>query len=158
MKKPVAFLKVAQQEGFQPHDILPAFAHVEEQLRSVGYEDGHIFYIYRTPQRKLAASQEEAEAGVEGEAPPQERSRILVTFACPDDAFVFAQRNHLRPVPRLLPMTLDELLATFLQHAAIRSLIFSEEHATRSPDTHIPTVLHIDRRELLALLRGKTSE
>jgi len=135
------FLILAQQEGYVPKSARVAFHTIRAKLESVGYLASHTFYVYRTG-KKLG-----------GGAGGAESSRRLLVFSSPDDALAFAQRNRLRPTPRLVPLNLAQLLAVLVKHASIRKIIFTEEDAAIAPDTQIPTVLCLNRSELLDMLK-----
>lgn len=146
MQRLIAFLNIARKEGFNVQAAQAAFHTMESRLREAGYHDATTFYIYRTAPRMHG----EGAGGAQ-----KEPSRLLLAFSSPDAALAFAQHHRLKPIPRLLPVTLEHLLIVLVQQAAIQAVIFTEESAPVSPDTHIPTVLRLGRLELLDMLKGK---
>lgn len=143
------FVERAQQQGYHEVAAYAAFTAICARLSHQGYPpEKRAFYVYRT----AGAGRGGGDIGGIEEPPP--RPRLLVAFATPDAALAFAQHNRLRPVPRVVPMHLAQLLAALLQHPTIQALIFSDEQASRAPDTHIPTIIHLSRAELLDILKG----
>ncbi|NJN66545.1 MAG: hypothetical protein HC884_07435 [Chloroflexaceae bacterium] len=151
MDQRAVFLQLARQEGFYPDAALAAFNTIEASLNHAGYGQQATFYVYRMVRHEGTEAEAREAGGLE-----HEPTRLLLVFSSPDAALAFAQQHQLRPTPRLLSLNLAQLLATLVQRPAIKALIFSEEHAAVSPETRIPTVFHLERQELLVMLKGTT--
>lgn len=151
MQHGTAFVKLAEQHGFGAQAARATLTTMQARLVEAGYRASTTFYIYRTaPRTEIAGS----EPGDTAPAAHTERPRYLLAFASPDDALAFAQHHRIKPVPRLMPASLSQLLIALLQQPAIQALLFASEHAPVSPLTHIPTALRLDRTELEELLKG----
>jgi hypothetical protein len=144
MDNVTTFLEVAQQEGFQSRAAIKVFGTITIRMARSGCAADATFYVYRTSQTPGGEKK-----GFGGTVRP----RWVLVFFSPDSALVFAQRHHVRPTPRLISMNLAQLLAILVKQDSIQALIFTEEGATISPDTHLPTILRLDRSELLDQLR-----
>jgi hypothetical protein len=154
MSSIVPFLECAHKEGFSATTARRTYRTIQLKLERVGYAAQTTFYIYRTGHKPEGSEFESESESESGAGSSSKRPRWLLVFSSPDDALAFAQRKHLKPTPRLLPVQLVQLLMAMLQHPAINALIFTEEYATVSPETHIPTLLHLNRTELIDMLKG----
>ncbi len=155
------FLTRAQHQGFSAYAARNAYYTIEARLEGAGYPGTTTYYIYRIVQPKDQAKPGSVEPGEQPHEPSTNASetesgtnRLLLVFSSPDSALAFAQHQRLRPTPRVLSVNLVHLLIALMQHATIRALIFTEETAAISPETRIPTVFHLDREELLDMLKG----
>jgi hypothetical protein len=155
------FLHKARHQGFSTYAARNAYYTIEARLEGAGYPGTTTFYIYRIVQPKDQAERKDdpQDAGKQeshnaASDHAHEPNRLLLVFSSPDSALAFAQHQRLRPTPRVLSVRLAHLLIALMQHPTIRALIFTEETAAISPETRIPTMFHLDREELLDMLKG----
>jgi hypothetical protein len=144
------FIGVAQQQGCSPHTAQAIFESIIQQLhtRSVQGIDSLTatlrppsFYVYRT-----------GGSGVSGNG-KSGRPRLLLAFPSADAALAFAQHNRLGPTPRLLGMSIAQLLATLVQRATIEAILFADEPLETLLAGQLPSGLRIERTTLLEMLR-----
>jgi hypothetical protein len=140
------FLLVAQQQGFSAPRARVALQAAQRHLADRGYAQRRHFYIYRT-------SPQGAVGGASGERP-----RRVLAFATADTALAFAQHNHLRPTPRLLRTSLDQLLAVLVQRPTIQTVLFvAEPLHIRTPGT-LPAGFSLERAAIVHMLEELETE
>jgi hypothetical protein len=135
------FIGVAQQHGFSATAATVALERICEQVPGSFAASGR-FYLYRTAGGGMG--------GGAGERAPV-RKRILLAFTSADDALGFAQHYGLGTAPRLLTLSLPQLLAVLIQRPSIRAVLIAAEHERLQPDG-LPAGLRIERETLLAQL------
>jgi hypothetical protein len=113
---------------------------MEEQVP--GASAGGRFYLYRTAGGGMGGGAGEHASG---------RERIVLAFPSADDALGFAQHYGLGAAPRLLTLSLPQLLAVLIQRPSIRAVLIAAEHECLQPDG-LPPGLRIERATLLAEL------
>lgn len=134
------FVGVAQQQGYSPAAALDVLERLGAQLRERDETEPTTFFIYRIGAGSGAGG------GTSG------RPRTLLAFRSADAALVFAQRSGLGISPRLLSLSLAQLLTVMLQSAAIGTVVFADEiDATLGANT-LPPGLRLERSTLLELL------
>ena len=144
MSHATLFIGIAQQQGFSAGAARSALATVVEMLLKRGSNVPTSFFIYRA-----GASEAEPSGGAgSGSA----RLRKLMAFRSADTALVFAQRVGLGAAPRLLSLSLAQLLAVLIQRPTIGKLIFADEIDATLGSSSLPPGLHLERSALLALL------
>lgn len=145
------FIGVAQQHGCSPHAARAVLDAITQQLRVrrlqvAGFQSStfHLtpFYVYRT-----------GGSGVGGDSGGSGRPRLLMAFPSADSALAFAQHNQLGTTPRLLSMSVPQLLATLVQRASISAILFVDEPAEAPPGGHLPPGLRLERITLLEMLK-----
>lgn len=141
------FIAVAQHAGFTPSAAHRALTLVNEQLYTHGYSGDPSFYIYRVGQSEPAG----------GRHPSQERPRMLLAFPSADSALTFAQRNHLGQTPRLVYLSVAQLLAIILQRPSIHALIFVDELAETPPFGTLPQGFRLNRAVIVDILHATKS-
>jgi hypothetical protein len=133
------FIGVAQQYGFGAEAAQEALNRIRAQLQ---HHAGERFYLYRTGGGGVGAGSPEA---------PPPRTRTLLAFRSADAALAFAQHYGLGAAPRLLTLSLPQLLAVLVQRPTINALLITtdqEQGATNG----LPDGLRIERETLLAQL------
>jgi hypothetical protein len=135
------FIGVAQQHGFPAAAAQAALEQVTALVREQGTLTTH-FYLYRTAGGALGGT-----AG----APPPARPRTLLAFTSADAALAFAQHHGLGLAPRLLVVTLPQLLAVLIQRPTISSLLIATKQARTAADG-LPEGIRMTRDTLLAQL------
>lgn len=149
MRDMTIFIELIHQQGYRPEAAQAAISTLEVSLHDYGYSTTTAFYIYRTGNMH----------GGTGEGKSGERPRSLLAFPAADTALAFAQHNNLGKAPRLLRVTVPQLLAVMVQRPAIQALIFVDESADFPPRGQLPSGLRIDRELLLNMLeRGMSHE
>lgn len=143
------FYDVVRQSGLNAEAASLAFERVHSWLLERGHAAQSRYYIYRTGKRGLGADTPQAAAEAASARP-----RTVLAFANADTALGFAQRHNLRPTPRLLRMSLAQLLAVQVQRPLIMRLIFVDEPLTIATTTHLPTGMVLNRERLLHMLKG----
>lgn len=138
-----SFIGTAQHHGFSSQIARTALDSVSSRLSELGYAADAAFYVYRIGGNTTGAS------GGSG------RPRLLLAFASADSALAFAQRNSLGATPRLLRMSIAQLLAILLQRPSIGALLFVTELAEVPPGRQLPPGFHLDRMVLLDMLQGR---
>jgi hypothetical protein len=142
MSHDTLFIGVAQQQGYDATAAQFVLQQMTERLRERGGPVPTSFFIYRT-----GASNGEGAGG--GSA----RTRTLLAFRSADAALVFAQRSGLARSPRLLSLSLPQLLAVLVQRPTIGTLIMADEiDATLGANT-LPPGMRLERIALLELLQ-----
>lgn len=141
-------ISVAQQQGYAAQAAHAALAAVAGQLRArlahrwEGSAETPSFYIYRTGGGNGGAAAEQTS-----------RPRQVLAFASADTAVAFAQRHGLGMRPRLVRMSLAQLLAALLQRPTIGAIRFvAEPDDDDLPETALPPGVHIERTALIQLL------
>lgn len=135
------FIGVAQQHGFSAAAAHEALAHICAQLQQRGI-DGSRFYLYRTAGGGVGAG---------GSETASTRARTLLAFSSADAALAFAQHYGLGASPRLLTLSLPQLLAVMVQRPTIQALLIATEQ-DRATTTGLPDGVRIEREVLLAQL------
>lgn len=136
------FTQVAQQHGFTAHMARTTLDMTGARLRGRGHAAHGYFYIYRT-----------GGSGVGGDGRGH-RPRAVLAFANADSALAFVQRNELGPPPRLMRVSIAQLLAIMIQRATIDAVIFVDEPVDGFMRNRLPAGLRIDRVMLLTMLKG----
>lgn len=135
------FAKLAQQQGFSAESASLALAAVEARLAERGTH-ARRFYIYR-----IAGGG----AGVGSASDRMARPRLLLAFPSADAALGFAQRSGLPPAPRLIALSLAQLLAAMIQRPALGALLLADDR-DEPMARGLPDGLRFERDALLALL------
>jgi hypothetical protein len=133
---------VARQYGLRAAQVPGALATIAHQLRERGHHSALEFYLYRST------------GSGTGSSDARERARLVLAFATADTALAFAQHNRLRPTPRLLRTSLEQLLALQIQRPTIGTLLFADEPLAITSAGKLPAGLHIERAAFLQLLEG----
>lgn len=143
MQDTTIFTTIAQQHGFTAQVAQAALGTTTRMLRDRGHTArDNFFYIYRTGKRSGGTDRGSSE-----------RTRVVLAFATPDTALAFAQQNHLTPTPRLLRLSLAQLLATLVQRPTIGALLFADEPIELVAG-YLPAGLRLERGVLLNMLTG----
>jgi hypothetical protein len=147
MSHATLFIGVAQQQGYSAEAAQAALTQTVERLRERGDPVPTSFFIYR--------------AGVgagEGSGSSTARPRTLLAFRSADTALVFAQRSGLARSPRLLSLSLPQLLAVLVQRPTIGTLVLADEiDATLGANT-LPPGFRLERSALIELLQKGTPD
>jgi hypothetical protein len=143
MQKQGMLASVARQHGLRAAQAPEALDTAVRQLRERGHRGSLEFYLYRS-----------TGSGV-GSGDTSERARLVLAFATADTALAFAQHNRLRPTPRLLRASLEQLLALLLQRSTIGTLLFADEPLEMAAAGGLPVGLRIERAAFLQLLEGE---
>ncbi|NJP04940.1 MAG: hypothetical protein HC837_04580 [Chloroflexaceae bacterium] len=142
MQESNIFIEIAQQQGFHGQQAHETLKTIGQQLHTCAISIQSPFYIFRTG------------GGGTGQGGQANRPRLLLAFPSADDALAFAQHQNLRPTPRLLRVSVHQLLAILLQRPAITALILVDEHANMSQIGKYPHGYRLERTELLTMLKG----
>lgn len=149
MPDSLLFVDVARQHGYSVVAAQAALAAVHARL-SEGGVSARRLYIFRT-----------GDGGVGGaDASPGEatgRPRLLLAFQSADTALAFAQGGGLGASPRLVTLSISQLLAAMVQRPAISALLVADEDDTPARPGHLPPGTRIERAALIELLAGVTS-
>jgi hypothetical protein len=103
-----------------------------------------LFYVFKTGERV-------GPEGAGGRASPG-RPRTIIAFPSGDAALSFAQRNSIRPTPRLQRLDLLQVLAALLRQPPGAAVIFVTESADAVGPGRLPPGLRLDRVALAAAL------
>ncbi len=141
MPDTLIFIGVAQQYGFRAEAAHAALKHIREQLQDHAVGASR-FYLFRTAGGGVGAGTTEA---------TPTRMRTLLAFVSADAALAFAQQYGLSAAPRLLTLSLPQLLAVLVQRPTIKALLIATEHDGVSADG-LPDGVRIERATLLAQL------
>lgn len=142
------FIEVARQHGYSAEAAGAAIAAVRARLDEAGVRSRQL-YIFRAGDGGVGAGE-----GGQGEAPS--RQRRLLAFQSPDAALAFAQSAGLGAAPRLVGLTLGQVLAAMIQRPAIDALHVADEDFAPTPPGTLPPGTRIERVALLELLAGVT--
>jgi hypothetical protein len=145
MSHSTLFIGVAQQQGFSAGAASSALAAVVDMLLERGGPVPASFFIYRV-------GTGEADVTSGGAGGGSGRVRTLLAFRSADSALVFSQRVGLGAAPRLLSLSLAQLLAVLIQRPTIGTLIFADEIDATLGSSSLPPGLRLERSALLALL------
>jgi hypothetical protein len=141
-----SFIEIARQHGFaleQAHNVLGM---VRTWLHARGHSPtATSFYIYR--------AERSASAGTASTA--GNRLRLVLAFATADSAFSFVQRSKLPGTPRLLRVSLSQLLAVMVHRSDIGTVLIADEPMELLPGTHLPAGLRLERAKVLDKLKGE---
>lgn len=144
MPDSLLFIGVARNAGYDPTSAAAALAAVRARLNDAEIMTRR-FYIYRTGDSSSEP----------GSTPPakQTRPRLLLAFPSPDAALAFAQQRQFANSPRLMSLSLGQLLAALIQRPTIIALLVANE---TNPDLEggLPTGVRIERAALIELLAG----
>lgn len=140
MRDAALFIEVAAQLGYPAEAAGLALEWAAGLLAARGLTRGR-YYIFRSGGGAGGGS------GGGGERP-----RLLLAFPSADAALSFAQRQRLGAAPRLLALSLAQILAALAQRPAIGAALFADE-AEPAPGG-LPAGLRIGRAELLGRLGG----
>jgi len=135
------FIGMAQQYGFSAEAAHEALAGIRAQLADRAIS-GTRFYLYRTAGGGVGAGDTET---------TPVRTRILLAFGSADAALAFAQHYRLGVAPRLLTLSLPQLLAVLVQRPTISALLIATEQ-DRLGAQGLPEGVRIERTVLLARL------
>lgn len=153
MNDTALFIGIAERHGFSPQAARATFDNVTQRLHVRRFQTAGLhpttfklssFYIFRSGG---------GSGGGSGETGG--RQRLLLAFPSADAALSFAQRNGLGPAPRLVRMTVAQLLATLMQRPVISALIFADEFTDMPHERALPPGLRLERSALLDLLKGE---
>lgn len=133
------FYEAAQQQGISSATADRILAHYRETIGPGS------FYVYRIESPK-------PDGGTS--AAPSQRKRTLLVFRTGDDALSFAQRNRLGPTPRLLRISLANVLATLLQRPSLEAVLFITSVEDHIKPGQFPDGVRIERSHLLAALQA----
>lgn len=141
-----SFIEIARQHGFgleQAHNVLGM---VRAWLQARGHPPtAASFYIYR--------AERSAPGGASGTA--GQRLRLVLAFATADSAFSFVQRSKLAGMPRLMRVSVSQLLAVMVQRSDIGAVLIADEPMEMLPATHLPAGLRLERTRVLEKLKGE---
>lgn len=147
MSDSLLFVGVARRHGYSVAAAQAALAAVRARL-SEGGVVARRFYIFRT-----------GAGGVGGEPAPGEstgRQRLLLAFQSADAALAFAQGAGFGASPRLVTLTIGQLLAAMVQRPAIAALLVAHEGDAPARPGQLPPGTRIERAALIELLAGVT--
>ncbi|MFV9503484.1 MAG: hypothetical protein AB4911_02845 [Oscillochloridaceae bacterium umkhey_bin13] len=147
MPDSLIFIGVARSQGYPPEAAVAALAAVRARLAEAQITTRR-FYIYRTGDGGVGS------AGATSQS--SGRPRLLLAFQSPDDALAFAQATGLGSSPRLVPLSLGQILAAIIQRPAIVALLIAESTLTPLIGG-LPPGLRIERAALIELLAGVIS-
>jgi hypothetical protein len=139
MRDAALFIEVAGGLGFPAAAALASLEWASGLLATRGLARGR-YYIFRSG------------GGGAGQGGAGARPRLLLAFPSADAALGFAQRQRLGAAPRLLALSLAQILAALAQRPAIGAALFADE-AEPAP-AGLPAGLRIARAELLGRLEG----
>lgn len=142
MRDMTIFLETTHQQGYSREAAQVALASLEAHLNDHGYPAERSFYIYRTGGKIEGA----------GDEPARERPRMLLAFSSADTALSFAQHNQLHRAPRLLRVSVPQLLAILVQRPTIQAIMFVNELVEAAPRGQLPAGLRLDRAAVLNML------
>jgi hypothetical protein len=141
-----SFIEIARQHGFgleQAHNVLGM---ARTRLHARGHSStATSFYIFR--------AERSAPAGTQGATGT--RSRIVLAFATADSAFSFVQRSKLAGTPRLMRVSLSQLLAVMVQRSDIGAVLIADEPMEMLPASPLPAGLRLERAKVLDNLKGE---
>jgi hypothetical protein len=141
MPDTILFIGVAQQYGYGAKAAELALKHVRTRLEQHNLDSSR-FYLFRTGGGGV---------GSDTTTMPPARTRTLLAFSSADAALAFAQSYGLGAAPRLLSLSLPQMLAVLVQRPTIRALLVAGEHDAIGPDG-LPDGIRIEREGLLAQL------
>lgn len=147
MSDSLLFIGIARQQGYSVAAAQAALATVRGTLRAAGVV-ARRFYIFRTG---------DGGVGSEGGGEHTGRPRLLLAFQSADAALAFAQRVGLAVSPRLVGLSLGQVLAAMIQRPAIVSLLVVDEEDGPLAPGALPHGTRIERATLVALLTEVTS-
>jgi hypothetical protein len=148
MPDSLLFIGVARQQGYSEEAAHAALAAVRARLDEAGVAVQR-FYIFRTGDGGVGG-------GDPGPSEPAGRQRLLLAFQSADAALAFAQGAALGASPRLVALTISQLLAAMVQRPAIGALLVADEGEAPARPGQLPTGTRIERAALIELLAGVT--
>ncbi|GIV96459.1 MAG: hypothetical protein KatS3mg057_1116 [Herpetosiphonaceae bacterium] len=128
-------LEVATQVGCGPDHLVTVIEDIAATLRRNAY------YVYRRP----------TSSGGERPQPPARR-RTIPAFISPDDALAFAFYGQVREVPRVHPLTKQQLLLRLVKDTSLAAIIFLEQPVERLPLSQQPGAIRVTRQQILDAL------
>jgi hypothetical protein len=137
---------LTRQHGYDLSTIHAVLADTRTRLRQRGHTQTALFYTYRTGggTDSLATA-----------AAPSSRPRRVLAFATPDSALALAQHNRLSPPPRLLRVSLVQLLVVLIQRPAIAAVLVADEPLELPPRGQLPAALRLERLNVVHRLQGE---
>lgn len=133
------FYEAAQQQGITESMADRILARYRETIGPGS------FYVYRIETPKPDGGTNAASS---------QRKRTLLVFRTGDDALSFAQRNRLGPTPRLLRISLANILATLLHRPSLEAVLFVIIVDDDIKPGQFPDGVRIERSHLLAALQA----
>jgi hypothetical protein len=149
MPDSLLFIGVARQQGYSEEAAFAALAAVRARLDEAGVAVRR-FYIFRTGDGGVGG-------GDGGGGELSSRPRRLLAFQSADSALAFAQGAGLGASPRLIALTLSQILAALIQRPTIGALLVADETDAPPPPGGLPSGTRIERSALIELLAGVTS-
>ncbi|PDV97434.1 hypothetical protein [Candidatus Chloroploca asiatica] len=143
------FIDVARQEGYRSEAAEDTLEMVRTRLQEARYQT-HRFYLYRTGDPAVPERDKTP-------APQTTRPRVLVAFQSADSALVFAQTHGLGRSPRLVALTLSQMLAALMQRPGISMLLIASEDQEALRASALPLGMRIERAELIERLTSLAS-
>lgn len=134
------FGEAATQQGRSVEGAIQLLRQLETQLGSGP------FYVYRLG---------DTPSGGSGGAAKQ---RTLFAFRSGDDALAFAQRNRLGPTPRLLRLTLAQVLTIMLHRPSVEAVLFVADVDDDVRPGQRPAGHLVARGEILAVLGQQNND
>lgn len=101
------------------------------------------FYVYR-----VGGEGSGSEGGESGSG----KKRTLLAFQTADDALAFAQRNRLGPTPRLLRLSLAQLLTIMMHRPSVEAVLFVAIIDDAMRPGQFPQGRRVARAEIIAAM------
>ena len=137
MNDEVGFDEAARQVGATTTAAMQVLRDFEKQIAAGTY------YVFRV------GGGDGSGGGGEG------RKRTLFAFRSGDDALTFAQRNRLGPSPRLLRLSMAQLLTIMLHRSNVEAVLFVADVDDTMRPGQLPEGQRVTRTDLLeALMDG----
>lgn len=148
MTDSLLFIDAARQQGYSDAAAHATLAAVHARLSEGGVTAGR-FYIFR--------SGDGSDGGGEtGPVGPAGRQRVLLAFQSADAALAFAQGGRIGAAPRLITLTIGQILAALVRRPAIGALLIADDSDAPARPGHLPPGTRIERAALIELLEGVT--
>lgn len=139
------FTTIACQKGFTAPMAQTVLETTARRLRQRGHHISARYYTYRSTKGGSGDERDRA----------SERPRLVLAFATADTALSFAQRSRVGQTPRLLRVSLAQLLAVLIQRPLIEAVLFVDEPITIAEQNQLPIGLRLERNLLLTMLKGE---